>query len=61
MGVILLESPRTYKLALPTLMEYISHVVNILETFAQFSFSLGESFLSLKGKYQGLKALLREA
>jgi hypothetical protein len=33
--------------------------VNILETFARFSFSIGESLVSLKDKFQGLKAMRR--
>jgi hypothetical protein len=59
MGVIIIESPRTYKLALPSLMEYLGHVVNILVTFARFSASIEESLQSLKGKIQGIQAIRR--
>ena len=59
MGVIIIESPRTYPLALPSLMEYLGHVVKILGTFAQFSSSIEESLQSLKGKIQGIQAIRR--
>ena len=59
MGVIIIESPRTYQLALPSLMEYLRHVVNILGTFARFSSSIEESLQSLKGKIQGIQAIRR--
>ena len=57
MGVVLLESPWTYAMALPTLMEYIGHVVTILQTFAPFNTSLHESYLSLKRKHRELMGL----
>ena len=61
MAVVILESPRTFKLALPALLEYVGHVVEILETFAPFSSSIGESLCSLKGKLEGLKAIRRKS
>ena len=57
MGVVLLESPWTYAMALPTLMEYIGHVLNILQIYAPYSTSLHESYLSLKRKHRELMAL----
>jgi hypothetical protein len=60
MAVTLIESPRTYKLVVPCLMEYVGYVVNILETFAEYSPSIAESLHSLKGKVRGIEARRQE-
>jgi hypothetical protein len=56
MGIVILESPRTSKLAFPGLLGYIGHVVCIFETYAPFSSSIEANLHSLRRKYQALTA-----
>ena len=56
MAVVILESPRTSKLALPNLLNYIGHVIYVFEIYATFSSSIEGNLHSLREKYQSLQA-----